>query len=278
MVTTNLGGGKGYLECDEAFVVRGGNTSLMSTKDKSFVNKRRVLPMYCILIEHPHEGLILWETGSGKDYPEVWGPVISDIFARTKYEPIHELENAIASTGHSYKDVKMIIIGHMHLDHAGGLDLFKNDPATHDIPIWVHERELKAAFFSVATGADAGVYLNHYLDTKLNWRTFDDTTVDFAQGLVLHHVPGHTDGSVALQLNLIDHGTYIFTGDLFHVKENYNDGIPQGWLARDHPSWFNSYQRIKRLAARTRGLVVMGHDQETCDKVWEIQRKDGYLH
>jgi len=36
--------------------------SLMSTADKAFVNKRRELPMYCILIEHPHEGLILWET------------------------------------------------------------------------------------------------------------------------------------------------------------------------------------------------------------------------
>lgn len=46
----------------EGFVVRGGNTSLMSTADKPFVNKRRELPMYCVLIEHPHEGLILWET------------------------------------------------------------------------------------------------------------------------------------------------------------------------------------------------------------------------
>lgn len=53
----------GWLECDEGFVVRGGNTSLNSTKDQSFVNKRRQLPMYCILIDHPIEGVILWETG-----------------------------------------------------------------------------------------------------------------------------------------------------------------------------------------------------------------------
>jgi len=61
----------GWLEADEAFVIRGGNTSLKSTEDKSFVNKRRQMPMYCILIKHPVEGLILWETGCGKDYPEV---------------------------------------------------------------------------------------------------------------------------------------------------------------------------------------------------------------
>lgn len=61
----------GWLEADEGFVIRGGNTSLKSNADKPFVNKRRQLPMYCILIKHPIEGLILWETGCGKDYPEV---------------------------------------------------------------------------------------------------------------------------------------------------------------------------------------------------------------
>jgi hypothetical protein len=55
----------GYLEADEGFLVRGGNTSLASNKDAARENKRRLLPMYCVLIEHPHEGLILWETGSG---------------------------------------------------------------------------------------------------------------------------------------------------------------------------------------------------------------------
>jgi hypothetical protein len=56
----------GYLECDEAFLIRGVNTSLHSTKDDSFVNKRRKIPMYALLIDHPHEGVILWEVGSSK--------------------------------------------------------------------------------------------------------------------------------------------------------------------------------------------------------------------
>jgi len=96
----------GWLECDEGFVLRGGNTSLKSNEDKTFVNKRRELPMYCVLIKHPHEGLILWETGSGENYPEVWGPVISDVFARVRYEPKHELRAAIEATGNKVEDVK----------------------------------------------------------------------------------------------------------------------------------------------------------------------------
>lgn len=129
----------GWLETDEGFVVRGGNTSLSSTQDVSFVNKRRALPMYCVLIDHPIEGVILWETGSGKDYPTVWGPQVSDIFTRIKYDPSHELDAAIEATGHSIGDVKKIIIGHLHLDHAGGLDLFLNRT---DVEIWVHASAL----------------------------------------------------------------------------------------------------------------------------------------
>lgn len=150
----------GWLECDEGFVLRGGNTSLKSTEGETFVNKRRELPMYCVLIDHPHEGVILYETGSGVDYPQVWGPQLVDVFARIRYEPKHELKNAIEATGHKLEDVKKIIIGHLHLDHAGGLDQFLDRT---DVEIWVHDKELRSAFWSVATGADVGVYLSHYL-------------------------------------------------------------------------------------------------------------------
>lgn len=61
----------GFLQADEGFMIRGGNTSLMSAPDGPAKNKRRDLVMYVVLIDHPSEGLILFETGCGKDYPEV---------------------------------------------------------------------------------------------------------------------------------------------------------------------------------------------------------------
>merc|ERR1712064_270235 len=141
--------------------------------------------MYGVLIDHPHEGLILWETGSGPDYPEVWGTELIDVFTRTKYEPRHELKAAIEATGNKMEDIKKIIIGHMHLDHAGGLVNFFGRK---DIEIWVHDEELRSAFWSVATGSDVGVYLPHYMKLDLNWKTLDDRTIDFCQGMTLHHL------------------------------------------------------------------------------------------
>lgn len=154
----------GWLACDEGYVIRGANSSGQSSCGQPTINKRRELPVYCVLIAHPHEGLILWETGCGKDYPTVWGAQLSDVFARVRYEPRHELEAAIEATGHKIQDVKKIIIGHLHLDHAGGLDQFLHRP---DVEIWVHEQELRDAFWSAATGADDAVYLAHYLQPSL---------------------------------------------------------------------------------------------------------------
>jgi hypothetical protein len=55
----------------------------------------------------------------------------------------------------------------------------------------------------------------------------------------------------------------------FHVltEKKWRDGIPQGWLARDHPAWFRSTQRLKQLERTTRGVVVPGHDKELFEKL-----------
>jgi len=40
------------------------------------------------------------------------------------------------------------------LDHAGGLEYFRGT----DVPVYVHEIELKNAFYSVASKVDIGMY------------------------------------------------------------------------------------------------------------------------
>jgi glyoxylase-like metal-dependent hydrolase (beta-lactamase superfamily II) len=109
--------------------------------------------MTSVLIEPPEDGLFLYETGAGKDYPEVWGPQLADIFARREHSEGLELPAAIKKTGHDIKDVMGVIIGHLHLDHAGGLEYFRGT----DVPIHVHEIELKNAFYSVAAKVDVGM-------------------------------------------------------------------------------------------------------------------------
>lgn len=84
---------------------------------------------------------------------------MTDVFPRTVYSDNQKLPAAIKATGNDIKDVKAVIIGHLHLDHAGGLEHFMGT----DVPIYVHEEEFKHACWAVGTGADLGVYLPGYM-------------------------------------------------------------------------------------------------------------------
>ncbi|KAH8697584.1 beta-lactamase-like protein [Talaromyces proteolyticus] len=251
----------GTLEADESWIFRGGNTSSLSNKNPE--NKRRELIILSTLIEYPGVGLILYETGCAEDLDVKWGAPLTDIFPRTEYSDEKKLPAAIRATGNDIKDVKAVIIGHLHLDHAGGLEHFVDT----DVPIYVHEEEFKHACWAVATGADLGVYLGHYmLLDRLKWNTFTESHLDLFQGITLHHSPGHTPGLCIMQVNLEHDGTFIWTTDQFHVAENYELGHPHGGLARDHNAWFRSLNMIRRLQRLFNARLVFGHDKDVATK------------
>ncbi|BFZ63258.1 hypothetical protein YB2330_004379 [Saitoella coloradoensis] len=255
----------GHLECDNGWLLRGANTSTRSNKNGSA--GRTELVVIAALIEHPTEGLILWETGCAEDVEVKWPAPVTDVFPLVVYGEEHKLPAAIKATGNDIKDVKHVVIGHLHLDHGGGLEHFKGT----DVKIWVHDDELKHAFWAVATKADHGVYLDHYLDLNLNWQTFQTAgpngSIDLFPGITIHHSPGHTPGLCIMQLNLPNSGTFLLTSDQFHIKENYEDGHPHGWLARDHNAWFGSLQMCRRLERMHNARMVFGHDKAVFDSL-----------
>jgi glyoxylase-like metal-dependent hydrolase (beta-lactamase superfamily II) len=173
-------------------------------------------------------------------------------------------------------------MGHLHLDHAGGLEHFLNT----GVPIYVHEEEFKHACWGAGTKAEGGSYLYvtyllcsfcfmlqsidkanfrpDYLplDGSLNWQTFNDSQLDLCTGVTLHLSPGHTPGLCIMQVNLSQDGTFIWTTDQFHVRENYENNHAQGWLLRDHKSWMDSTNFIRRLQRLYSATIIFGHDVE----------------
>ena len=146
--------------CISCRLLRGANGG--SSADPNPTNKRRDLALIAGLIHHPTAGLILFETGCAEDVEVKWGAPITDVFPRTTYNEEHKLPAAIKAAGYDIKDVKAVVIGHLHLDHAGGLEHFIGTKT----PIYVHEEEFKHACWAVATEADLGVYLGHYMDLE----------------------------------------------------------------------------------------------------------------
>jgi glyoxylase-like metal-dependent hydrolase (beta-lactamase superfamily II) len=209
------------------------------------------------LIEHPKHGLILYDVGAAPNAPELWGEQLSDVFPRTHYEDENRLDRALQAVGYDIADIKAVILSHLHIDHAGGLEFFRNT----DVPVYVHEEELKHAFYSVATKEDLGPYLPHYLDFGFNWKALNDAEVELFEGISLYHTPGHTPGLMVMQVELKNAGPFFFMSDMFFIRENF-DGRALGWLMRDHVAWHRSRKKILRIVEMRHPNLVFGHDLE----------------
>lgn len=242
----------GELTADQGWFIEGAGTSTNSNPGPDTVRRR--LKLIGALIEHPKHGLILYEVGPA---PAHWPEPVADIFYPSKYSDEHHLDTAIARCGHDIADVRAVIIGHLHLDHAGGLEFFRGN----DVPIYVHGDELAHAFTVVATGEDLGAYQPHYLDFGFNWQTLSEPVVELFDGITLHHTPGHTPGLMGMQLELANAGPFYFTSDMFFFKENL-DGHALGWLMRDHPAWHRSRRKVQRLIRLHEPNLVFGHDPD----------------
>jgi glyoxylase-like metal-dependent hydrolase (beta-lactamase superfamily II) len=257
----------GRLDYDEGFPLAGGGVSTAS--DTNPTSARRTVGLIGALIEHPKVGPVLFDTGAPAAYKDLWPPVIQELFAISSYEREHHLDVALEAAGFGLDDIRAIVISHLHLDHAGGLEFFRD----RDVPVYVHADELRNAFLGVATGQDVGAYLPHYLDFSFNWQALYGDQIELFEGLHLQLLPGHTPALMGLRVDLSNAGTFMLTSDQFHLRDNYEGPQPLGWLLRDHAAWWRSYRTVKTIADRTDATLVFGHDP---DVLAELKREPFY--
>ena len=112
----------GSIEYDEGFPLAGAGVSTLSEPNPAAA--RRKVAIIGALIEHPKIGPILFDTGAAPNAREVWPPIVFELFAITEYRDEQRLDNVLGAAGFGLDDVKAIVLSHMHLDHAGGLEFF----------------------------------------------------------------------------------------------------------------------------------------------------------
>lgn len=250
----------GDITADESWFIEGSGLYTLSNPNPE--NIQRQAKIIGILIEHPKEGIILYEVGLGPNFKENVPVEAADAFPVTAYSDENRLDKQLEKVGYTLGDVSAIIIGHMHCDHAGGLELFKGK----NVPIYVHEEELKYSFYAVATKEDFGAYLPYYIDASLNWKAIHESELELFDGITLYHTPGHTPGLMTMKVDLKNSGAFVCTTDMCQYKENYYDEVPLGWLMRDREDWWRSLRKIKNLVARNNAHVIFGHDADVFAK------------
>lgn len=219
-------------------------------------------PVYNLVIDHP-EATILWDTGSHPEAGDGYWP--EDYYQEfTHYDADeHCLEDDLAEAGFGVEDIDCVLQTHLHLDHAGGLYHFDGT----DVPIYVHEEELKHAYYSARTDAGDDAYLATDFHHDLNWQVLRRERETRFEDVAFIHLPGHTPGLVGTVLHL-DEGTVIFAGDQVYTRANYYGEYALGaGLLWSRPHWRESLDWLTELERRYGATVYCGHDPDDFEEL-----------
>ncbi|MFY2561257.1 N-acyl homoserine lactonase family protein [Corallococcus terminator] len=210
--------------------------------------KRGTMSVPCFLVTHP-QGALLWETGLDDaiaNFPDgVPDPVGPRFHVKTT------LGAQLTALGLKPADIRYVAISHLHADHSGNTNAFTAST-------WLLQR--KELAWATATPTPPGVdatKFSAWRDAKVE--LLDGDRDVFGDGAVrLLSTPGHTPGHQSLQVRLARAGTYILSGDLCHLIENFEwDGVPGFNFSREET--LASLTRVKALLKDTHGRFVIQH-------------------
>lgn len=227
--------------------------NLVKCADKSEMIKS---PISAILIEHPKLGNILYDTGNSPFYTAEYPEETLETYPIPEFISIQE---ALAQKGFLVSDMDLIVLSHLHFDHAGGLRYFAGTKAAEHV--LVAEPELKNAFYQVMTG-QPGAYVKALFDfSGICYQTINETT-KLADDVELFIQKSHTPGVIGMRLTT-QGGTLLVTGDTIYTRESYEKEIPPGGnINKTESEFFDNLNRIRQMQKEYQAEVLFGHDYE----------------
>jgi glyoxylase-like metal-dependent hydrolase (beta-lactamase superfamily II) len=250
----------GFIENDIALNILLHNQATVDDPHKG-ADWHRV-PSISLLIEHPKLGWVLVDTGSHRDamtsrWPERTRQVSPLI--RTEADL---LENRLAEMGLKPSDIYLLLLTHLHIDHAGGLDNFCHTPAGQHVV--VHELELKQALFDLYVHNEE--LANGYLRSDfvglpgISFDTFEGESLALADDLELIWLPGHTAGHYGVKLQLENTGTVIYVCDAANNRTNYGPPARLSAILYNSDQFLRSIERVRWMERRYNATILFGHD------------------
>jgi glyoxylase-like metal-dependent hydrolase (beta-lactamase superfamily II) len=212
------------------------------------------VPTHCVLVE-TDEGRILWDTSCPRDWEERWGPTgLHDFFPYDNVSDEEYLDSRLNQMGIGLDQIDYVILSHLHFDHAGNAQMFKNTNAK----LVCHEKEKDFAF-----GFD-GLFTGAHLKTDYEGLTFETVSgdMDFLPGVKLIETPGHTVGCMSMQVDLPDTGTMIFTSDAVYMGESYGPPATPAAIVNNLEQFYASVEKLRAIQEETDATMVFGHDAE----------------
>ncbi len=223
------------------------------------------LNCYAVLIQHPVLGNILYDTGIDANWSYRWPRNLAEDY------PVHrsfDLKEKLREVGLYPDDIDLLIISHLHFDHAGNLHMFRGTKAGEGVII------------QEAEAAHAFMLSNIYDPSKIEYRGDGYVRHEFngldgisfklvngdcklADDLELLLLPGHTPGTMGLVVRTEETGTAIFPSDAVYNATNFGPpAVLPGMCARPE-EYGNSIEKCRKIAEAENGTVFFSHDVNT---------------
>ncbi|HEX5468250.1 MAG TPA: N-acyl homoserine lactonase family protein [Gaiellaceae bacterium] len=230
------------------------------------------LPIYAFAIEHS-EGVIVVDTGedaraSQPGYFPRWHPGVRAF--REWVEPQQEIGPQLERLGIRPRDVRWVVMTHLHTDHAGGLHHFPDN----EILVTRAELEFAAGF----RGRSRGYVANKHWPASFDPRVLElepeplgpfpeSLPLTDAGDVVIVPLPGHTPGQIGVLIEQGDH-TVLLAGDSSYTEDSMLRGRADGVGADDREEQI-THERIRAYAADNPTVYLVAHDPETAVRLAE---------
>jgi N-acyl homoserine lactone hydrolase len=238
------------------------------------------MPVQAFLVEHPRAGLVLVDTGFHSavavDPRQGMGRLGGLVFKDLRMESDQAVPAQLRRLGIDPGDVRVVLLTHLHSDHASGIAQFP------DARFLVSSTEWEAA--SHGGGTTDGYFkrqFDHAFDYRLldfesdaadSYSTFGRSYDVFGDGSVrMVFTPGHTAGHCSVVLRLKDREALIASDAAYTLRTISDTAVP--YRMEDEHRFRRSLREIQRYIEQTPGaLVIPGHDMAAwrrLDSVYE---------
>jgi N-acyl homoserine lactone hydrolase len=177
-------------------------------------------------------------------------------FAVPEMDEAQRLPYQLARMGLSISDIDVILISHLHFDHAGGLC----DCGHAEVHIQTDE-------LANASPVEDVAYFDDEIIAQANWQV-KTGEYDLAPGVRAIASPGHTAGHMSLWIEMPTGAPIILAGDAADLTENIVDEVAPGncWQGQTELA-VDSIRKLKHLAQAEKANLWPNHDMEFWQKL-----------
>jgi len=225
-------------------------------------------PIPAYLVTHPTAGDFLIDTGLHRSCAQPGGGNLGKVgrFYRITMNPGQSAAERLEARGINPDALKLVLMTHLHNDHASGCQDFPNATFVCDQLEWDAAHEKRS-------------WMNGYeptqFDIAIDWRAVDyfsegvehfagfSKTIDlFGDGSVrLISTPGHSNGHQSVLLRL-EHGELLVVADAAYTEPTL-DRLAEPLIYADKYQFERSLREIRAYRTQTpNALLIPGHDSE----------------